>query len=35
MTDHAAGEILDMRLRDHVIFSPGRYYSFLESGELG
>lgn len=31
----AAGETLGMRLLDHVIFSHDRYYSFLESGELG
>ena len=31
----AAGETLGMHLLDHVIFSHDRYYSFLESGELG
>jgi len=29
-----AGEILGIPLLDHIIFSPGGYFSFLESGEI-
>lgn len=29
-----AGDILGIRILDHVIFSPTGYYSFLEHGEL-
>lgn len=30
-----AGEILGIRLLDHIIFAPGTYYSFRENDELG
>jgi hypothetical protein len=30
----SAGEILGIRLLDHIIFSHKGYYSFLENGEL-
>lgn len=30
----SAGEILGIRVLDHVVFAPGTYHSFLESGEM-
>ncbi len=29
-----AGEVLGIRVLDHIIFSPHRHFSFLETGEL-
>lgn len=29
-----AGETLGIRLLDHIVFGPERYYSFLENGEM-
>lgn len=29
-----AGEILGIRILDHIIFSPGDFYSFLDHGEV-
>jgi len=29
-----AGEVVGIRLLDHIIFSPSGYYSFLDHGEV-
>ncbi|MEI9476677.1 MAG: DNA repair protein RadC [Deltaproteobacteria bacterium] len=31
----SSGEILGIRILDHIIFNQNGYYSFLESGEIG
>lgn len=31
----AAGKLLDIKIIDHIIIGEGRYYSFLDSGQLG